>query len=61
MAEWAQNNTWNLHRFLTNSEHLTQLRVSIISYNSSNVQHRIVWSRARGGGEDLDDKPVTRI
>ncbi len=55
------NNTWNLHKFLTNSQHLTKMRISIISYDAVKDEHRIVWSRARGGGQDYNSKPISNI
>lgn len=54
-------NMWNLHRFLTNSRHLTNLRVSVISYDADEDEHLVVWSRVKGGGSSHDDSPITAI
>lgn len=54
-------NTWNLHRFLTNSPSLTSIRVSLIEYDGDADSHTVVWSRAKGGGADYDDAPSTMI
>ena len=52
-------NTWRLHRFLTNSSTLTRVRVSVISYDEDDDSHRIVWSRAKGGGAAYTDRPIS--
>lgn len=54
-------NMWNLHRFLTDSSSLTQLRISVISYDEDDDEHTIVWSRTKGGGSSYDDEPISRI
>lgn len=54
-------NTWMLHRFLTNSPTLTQVRISIIKYDAINDEHTVVWSRARGGGDPYTDVPISEI
>ncbi|WP_281983325.1 TadE/TadG family type IV pilus assembly protein [Thalassorhabdomicrobium marinisediminis] len=54
-------NMWNLHRFLTDSNHLTRLRVSIIKYDADKEEHSVVWSRAKGGGDNYDHVPITTI
>lgn len=47
-------NTWNLHKFLTNSPSLTRLRVSIVQYDLANDKYHVVWSRTKGGGNPVD-------
>lgn len=54
-------NTWDLHRFLTNSAHLTQLRISVIKYDEDADLHTVVWSRAKGGGDSYDDSAIDMI
>lgn len=58
-------NTWRLHRFLTNSPELTELRISVIRFDAgpsgSPGEHRVVWSRVRGGSGDYDDKSLSHI
>ena len=54
-------NTWRLHRFLTNSSSMTRLRISVISYDEDDDQHRVVWSRAEGGGIAYTDSPISVI
>lgn len=46
-------NTWRLHRFLTNSPTLTQLRVSVIQYDGDNDSHSVSWSASKGGIGEL--------
>lgn len=54
-------NAWNLHRFLTNSPSLTNLRVSVIKYDEDDDEHTIVWSRVKGGGSDYEDAEISMI
>lgn len=56
-------NAWDLHRFLTNSPTLTQLRISLIEFNqdsdnpSDPGSFTVLWSRAMGGGVDYENVP----
>ena len=54
-------NTWTLHKLLTNSDNLTQLRVSVIEYDSDTDKHTVIWSRAKGGGLAYDDVAISVI
>lgn len=60
-------NLWNMHRFLTDSPTLTKMRVSVIQYEEDSGDeagegdHRVVWSRAKGGGEDFNDTALSTI
>lgn len=54
-------NMWRLHRFLTNSRALTELRVSVIRYDADDDEHRVVWSRVRGGSGIYNNKPLSQI
>lgn len=54
-------NSWTLHKFLTNSNYLTRLRVSVIKYDADNDAHTVVWSRAKGGGADYEDVDISQI
>jgi Flp pilus assembly protein TadG len=47
-------NSWRMHRFLTNAEALTQLRVSLIQYDADNDTHLVVWSKNKGGAGNLN-------
>lgn len=61
------NNTWRMHRFLTNSNALTDLRVSVIRFdadpNNGDGEYRVAWSRVPGGSStsDFDDQPLSSI
>jgi len=48
-------NTWRVHRFLTNSDALTKLRVSLIQYDLDDDEYSVVWSRPRGGAGALNN------
>lgn len=54
-------NTWKLHRFLTNSPSLTNLRISIIKYDEDDDEHTVVWSRVEGGGSDYVNTSIDNI
>lgn len=54
-------NTWRLHRFLTNSPSLTQLRVSVIVYDAANDEHTVAWTRIKGGSGDYENKSLSDI
>ncbi|MCF2871912.1 hypothetical protein L0664_12610 [Octadecabacter sp. G9-8] len=54
-------NSWTLHRFLTSSPNLTRLRVSVIQYTTEDDTYRVVWSRAKGGGSDVDWGELSEI
>lgn len=47
------NNAWNLHRFLTNSNNLTRLRISVLQYTAADDTYHVVWSRTKGGGNEV--------
>ncbi|AKS46790.1 Flp pilus assembly protein TadG [Octadecabacter temperatus] len=57
-------NTWLVHRFLTNSEALTKLRVTLVKYvddtddEVDNGEHIAVWSVEKGGAGTLTDAEV---
>jgi len=59
------NNMWNMHRFLTDTRHLTRMRISVISFdataNGGVGKHNVVWSRAKGGGADFTDAAISSI
>ena len=48
-------NTWRLHRFLSNSQTLTRMQVSLIQYDEDANDYRVVWSESKGGIGDLTD------
>lgn len=48
-------NTWLLHRFLTNSEALTRMRVTLIQYDLNADEYSVVWSVQKGGAATLDN------
>ncbi len=56
-------NSWRLHRFLSNSQTLTRLRVTVIQYDDVNKQHLVSWSASKGGMGEMTqgmlDKLVT--
>ena len=54
-------NMWRLHRFLTDSPTLTELRISVITYDADTDKHTVAWSRSKGGGEQYSDVPITTI
>lgn len=54
-------NTWRLHRFLTNSRALTELRISVIRYDAELNAHTVVWSRIKGGSGNFSNKPLSNI
>ena len=54
-------NAWNLHRFLTNSNSLTRMQVSVIQYTASDDEYTVVWSRGKGGGADVTDGTLSQI
>lgn len=54
-------NTWNMHRFLTNSPSLTRLRISAVEYDAGTDSHTLVWSRAKGGGLAYDDTTIEMV
>ncbi|MBU2993934.1 hypothetical protein Q4555_11120 [Octadecabacter sp. 1_MG-2023] len=54
-------NTWLMHRFLTSSPNLTRLRISVIDYDADTDSHSVVWSRAKGGGDDYNDTSIATI
>jgi hypothetical protein len=47
------SNAWYLHRFLTNSPTLTRMRVSVIQYTADDDEYHVVWSRIKGGGDEV--------
>ena len=61
------NNTWRVHRFLTNSDSLPMLRVSLIQYiddtddDVDNGDYFVVWSRGRGGAGALLNSGLTAM
>lgn len=48
-------NIWRMHRFLTNAEALTKLRVSLIQYDADEDDYTVVWSQNKGGAENLNN------
>lgn len=54
-------NSWRLHRFLTNSEALTKLRVSVIQYDAADDSHSMIWSQAKGGAGVLDNSRLNTM
>ncbi|HKL70606.1 TadE family protein [Salibaculum sp.] len=44
---------WNLHRFVTESNHDTDLRVSLIAWDPDDEEYFVCWSEARGGQSAL--------
>lgn len=54
-------NVWNVHQFLTKSNQLTQVRVSVIQYDADDDTHTVIWSRAKGGGDTYDDSAISMI
>lgn len=54
-------NAWNLHRFLTNSNTLTRLQVSVIQYYAEDDEYKVVWSRNKGGGVTVTDGTLADI
>ena len=55
------NNTWRLHRFLTNSAALTKLRITLIQYDLDNDEYRVVWSRQKGGVGTLNNSSLATM
>ena len=54
-------NMWYLHRFLTNSSSLTEMRISVVRYDEDDDEYTVVWSRVKGGSGSYDDKPISQI
>ncbi len=54
-------NTWRLHRFLTNSPTLTQLRVSVIQYDEDDDKHTVSWSASKGGIGELTNSALNSM
>ncbi|MEL6959058.1 MAG: hypothetical protein AAGL89_08935 [Pseudomonadota bacterium] len=48
------NNLWMVHRFLTDSPSLTELRISVIQYDMDADEVMVVWSRQKGGSGNYD-------
>lgn len=44
---------WQIHRFLTNSNHDTRLRVSMIEYDDEDDRYLVCWSENKGLMGDL--------
>jgi hypothetical protein len=40
---------------------MTRIRVSVIAYDADEDKHNVVWSRAKGGGSEYDDQPISVI
>ncbi|SMX33233.1 TadE/TadG family type IV pilus assembly protein [Octadecabacter ascidiaceicola] len=61
------NNTWRLHRFLTNSTDLTKMRVTLIQYiddtddGTDNGDYFVVWSRQKGGAGTLNNNGLAQM
>lgn len=54
-------NTWRLHRFLTNSPTLTQLRVSVIQYDLDDDDYEVTWSASKGGIGELTNSVLNTM
>lgn len=54
-------NSWRMHRFLTNAEALTQLRVTLIQYHADEDEYTVVWSEAKGGPGHLGNADLTAM
>ncbi|MCW1951573.1 MAG: hypothetical protein KIH44_009445 [Octadecabacter sp.] len=60
-------NAWRVHRFLTNSETLTKLRVTLIQYvddtadGTDNGEYFVVWSRQKGGAGTLNNSGLRQM
>lgn len=52
---------FRLHLFLTSSNYDTKLAVSVVSYDAENEDYNVVWSKARGGAQNLNEARLDLI
>jgi Flp pilus assembly protein TadG len=54
-------NSWRMHRFLTNAEALTKLRVTLIQYDADEDDYSVVWSQNKGGAGNLNNSGLSAM
>jgi hypothetical protein len=55
VTETYLDSMWKLHRFVTDSNHDTDLRISVIGWDPDDEEYYVCWSQARGGQNALTD------
>jgi hypothetical protein len=51
-------NSWRMHRFLTNTEALTKLRVTLIKYDADEDAYSVLWPKNKGGAGNLNNSSL---
>jgi hypothetical protein len=51
-------NSWRMHRFLTNAEALSKLRVALIKYDADEDIYSVVWPKNKGDAGNLNNSSL---
>lgn len=52
---------WKLHKFLTTSNHETDLQVSIVEYDEDWLDYNVRWSKARGAFTEMTEADLDAL
>ena len=52
---------WNIHRFLTTSNHDTDLQITIVEYEEDTEDYNVRWSKARGDFSEMTEDDLDNV